>query len=64
MSALYFEDYAEGWTFETERRTVTDYDISAFVNLHGFLTPTFQDLDYAKAAEQYQGRIAPGLLTL
>lgn len=64
MNALYFEDYPDGWTFETERRTVTDYDISAFVNLHGFLTPTFQDLDYANAAEQYQGRIAPGLLTL
>ena len=64
MTALYYEDYTEGWTFESDRRTVTDYDISAFVNLHGFLTPTFQDLDYATETEHYKGRIAPGLLTL
>ena len=64
MTALYFEEYAEGWTFDTERRTITDYDISAFVQLHGFLSPTFTDLDYVTRSDQYGGRIAPGLLTL
>lgn len=64
MTALYFEEYAEGWTFDTPRRTIVDYDISAFVNLHGFYSPTFIDLDYANQSAQYSGRIAPGLLTL
>lgn len=65
MSAgLYFEDYVEGLVIETPRRTVTDYDISSFVNLCGFYTPTFLDLEYVSRPEHYSGRIAPGMLTL
>lgn len=64
MDGLYFEDYGEGDVLETPRRTVTDYDISAFVTLCGFLTPTFTDLEYVSRPEHYSGRIAPGLLTL
>jgi len=64
MEPLYFEDYHEGQQLVTPRRTVTDYDISAFVNLCGFLTPTFTDLEYVSRPEHYSGRIAPGLLTL
>ncbi|NHU47121.1 MaoC/PaaZ C-terminal domain-containing protein [Rhodococcus sp. ACPA1] len=64
MEGLYFEDYYEGQRIETPRRTVTDYDISAFVNLCGFLTPTFIDLEYVNRPEHYSGRIAPGMLTL
>ncbi|QSE92990.1 MaoC family dehydratase N-terminal domain-containing protein [Rhodococcus pseudokoreensis] len=64
MDGLYFEDYYEGQRIETPRRTVTDYDISAFVNLCGFLTPTFMDLEYVNLPEHYAGRIAPGMLTL
>jgi acyl dehydratase len=64
MEPLYFEDYHEGQRLETPRRTVTDYDISAFVTLCGFLTPTFIDLEYVSRPEHYSGRIAPGLLTL
>ncbi|MGE2715454.1 MaoC/PaaZ C-terminal domain-containing protein [Mycolicibacterium litorale] len=64
MEGLYFEDYTEGQRIETPRRTVTDYDISTFVNLCGFLTPTFIDLEYVSRPEHYSGRIAPGLLTL
>lgn len=64
MEALYFEDYEAGARLETPRRTVTDYDISAFVTLCGFLTPTFIDLEYVSRPEHYSGRIAPGLLVL
>lgn len=64
MEALYFEDYVEGQRLETPRRTVTDYEISAFVTLCGFLTPTFIDLEYVSRPEHYSGRIAPGMLTL
>ncbi|NGP07793.1 acyl dehydratase [Rhodococcus sp. 14C212] len=64
MEPLYFEDYHDGQRIDTPRRTVTDYDISSFVNLCGFLTPTFIDLEYVSRPEHYSGRIAPGLLTL
>lgn len=64
MNGLYFEDYHDGQQIRTPRRTVTDYDISAFVQLCGFLTPTFTDLEYVSRPEHYSGRIAPGLLTL
>lgn len=64
MEPLYFEDYHEGQQLETPRRTVTDYEISAFVTLCGFLTPTFTDHEYVSRPEHYAGRIAPGLLTL
>ena len=53
-----------GWWMETPRRTVTEYDISSFVNLCGFHTPTFLDLKYVSRPEHYSGRIAPGMLTL
>ena len=64
MEPLFFDDYVEGERLETPRRTVTDYDISAFVTLCGFLTPTFTDLEYVSRPEHYSGRIAPGMLTL
>ena len=64
MEPLFFEDYVEGQRLETPRRTVTDYEISAFVTLCGFLTPTFTDLEYVSRPEHYSGRIAPGMLTL
>lgn len=61
---LRFEDYFEGQVLVTPRRTVTDYEISSFVTLCGFLTPTFTDLEYVSRPEHYSGRIAPGMLTL
>lgn len=61
---LLFEDYVDGLAIETPRRTVTDYEISQFVTLCGFLTPTFTDLEYVSRPEHYSGRIAPGMLTL
>jgi acyl dehydratase len=61
---LLFEDYVEGSVIRTPRRTVTEYEISSFVTLCGFLTPTFTDLEYVSRPEHYSGRIAPGMLTL
>jgi acyl dehydratase len=61
---LLFEDYVEGSVIRTPRRTVTEFEISSFVTLCGFLTPTFTDLEYVSRPEHYSGRIAPGMLTL
>lgn len=64
MDGLHFEDYQDGQRILTPRRTVTDYEISSFVTLCGFSTPTFMDLEYVSRPEHYSGRIAPGMLTL
>src|SRR5437764_675063 len=64
MTALYFEEYTDDWSFETPARTITEEHIQAFVELHGFHTPTFTDLAYVQGAQDYAGRMAPGLLTL
>jgi acyl dehydratase len=64
MTGLYFEEYAEGMAFETGRKTVTDYDVSTFVNLAGLRGPMWHDLGYAKREEYYSGRLVPGMLVL
>jgi len=64
VEALYFEEYELGAVYETGRRTVTDYDISAFVGLCGFGGPIWMDLDYVGQDKYYSGRLAPGLLVL
>lgn len=64
MTALYYEDYDRDWSFTTAVRTISDADIRAFVELHGFQTPTFTDMSYVQAAPDYGGRMAPGLLVL
>jgi acyl dehydratase len=61
-TGLYFEDYTDDWSYETESATITDEQISAFVDLHGFKTPTYTDPAYMQAS--YGGRMAPGLLVL
>jgi len=64
MDPLYFEDYTEDWSCATESRTITENDIRTFVELHGFLTPTFTDKAYVEGSKDYGGRLAPGLLVL
>lgn len=64
MDPLYFEDYTEGWSCETESRTITEEDVRAYVQLCGFLTPTFTDKAYVEGSKDYGGRMAPGLLVL
>ena len=64
MDPLYFEDYKEAWSYETESRTITEDHIRAYVELFGFLTPTFTDKAYVQGSKDYGGRMAPGLLVL
>jgi acyl dehydratase len=62
MKPLYYEDYVEGMSFRTIRRTITDYDVSNFVAMAGMYGPMFMDHDYAKG--HYGGRLVPGSLVL
>jgi acyl dehydratase len=61
---IYFEEYTEDWSHETGSKKITDEDISAFVALHSFYTPTFTNMDYVKGSSDYGGRMAPGLFVL
>jgi acyl dehydratase len=61
-TGLYFEEYSDDWTHQTEAMQVTDEQIGDFVQLHGFNTPTYNDPGYMKKA--YGGRLAPGLFVL
>ena len=63
-TGLYYEEYTDDWSFQTEAKTITDEDIRAFVDLHGFKTPTFTDNAYVHASKDYGGRMAPGLMVL
>jgi acyl dehydratase len=63
MIALYFEDYTPELSFETDARTITETDVSAFVGLAGFFGPMFTNLEYVKNSAYYSGRLVPGMLT-
>lgn len=59
----YFEDYAVGETYRTSGRTVTDSDISQFVELCGLFEPIFVDIEHVKEHTPFDRRFAPGELT-
>lgn len=61
---FYFEEYEDGWSYDTASRQITDEDIRKFVDLHGFNTPTFTNMKYVQGSQDYGGRMAPGLLVL
>jgi len=56
-----WEDMTVGGAFRTAARTVTESDLTAFVNLCGFNEPLFYDERHA-AEGGYGGRLVPGAL--
>ena len=62
MNSMYFEDFKIGQKFTTLTRTITDTDITDFVELTGISSPLFMDEEFAKKSI-HKGRIAPGPLT-
>lgn len=59
---LTWEDQPAGFAFRTAARTMTESDLTSFVNLCGMNEPLF--LDARNAAEGgYTGRLIPGSLT-
>jgi acyl dehydratase len=60
---LYFEDLPVGKRFRTLGRTVTEADITNFVNCVGMTEALFVDLEYLKAESEIGKRFAPGALT-
>jgi acyl dehydratase len=56
-----WEEMTVGTSFRTAARTVTESDLTTFVNLCGFNEPLFYDHRHA-AEGGYRGRLVPGAL--
>jgi acyl dehydratase len=59
---LYFEDLELGRTFKTIGRTVTEADITNFINATGMVEVMFTNLEFIKTESDIKGRVAPGAL--
>ncbi len=59
---LYFEDMPLGATFKTIGRTITEADITNFVNATGLVEVLFTNLEFLREESDIQGRVAPGAL--
>lgn len=58
----FFEDLPVGRQFKTIGRSVTDADITNFVNATGMVEVLFTNLEFLKAESDIKGRVAPGAL--
>src|SRR5205085_8102553 len=59
---LYFEDLPVGRQFRTIGRTVTEGDITAFVNCTGMVEVLFTNREFLAEESDIKGRPAPGAL--
>ena len=59
---LYFEDLPVGRRFKTIGRTVTEADITNFVNCTGMVEVLFTNLEFLKQDSDIKGRLAPAAL--
>lgn len=63
MRPRYFEEYNIGDKFITQRRTITDTDITLMASLCQYAHPMFVDEEFAKTTV-FGRRILPGVLTV
>ena len=59
---FFFEDLPLGRKFRTIGRTVTDADITNFVNTTGMVEVLFTNIEFLKEESDIKGRVAPGAL--
>ena len=59
---FYFEDLPVGRQFKTIGRTITDADITNFINATGMVESMFTDLEFLKTDSDIKGRVSPGAL--
>src|SRR5262249_25872993 len=59
---LYFEDLPVGRQFRTIGRTITEADITAFVNCTGMVEVLFTNTEFLARESDIKGRPAPGAL--
>ena len=59
---FYFEDLPVGRQFRTIGRTVTEADITNFVNCTGMVEVLFTNTEFLREESDIKGRLAPGAL--
>ena len=59
---FFFEDLPVGRQFKTIGRTVTDADITNFINCTGMVEVLFTNAEFLKSESDIKGRVAPGSL--
>jgi acyl dehydratase len=59
---FYFEDLPVGRQFKTIGRTVTEADITNFVNCTGMVEVLFTNLHFLEHESDIKGRVSPGAL--
>src|SRR5215472_18118925 len=59
---LHFEDLPVGKRFRTIGRTVTEADITNFVNATGMVEVLFTNTEFLREESDIKGRLAPGAL--
>jgi acyl dehydratase len=60
---FYFEDLPVGRCFQTIGRTVTEADITNFVNCTGLVEVLFTNLEFLRTESEIKNRLAPGALS-
>ncbi len=59
---MHYEDLPVGRTFKTIGRTVTEADITNFVNATGMVEVLFTNIEFLKEESDIKQRLAPGAL--
>lgn len=59
---FYYQDWHEGYEFETLGRTITETDILNFVGVSGMTEELFTSRDYLENHTDFEGRLVPGAL--
>lgn len=60
---LFFEDLPIGRRFQTIGRTVTEADITNFINATGMVEMLFTNVQFLETDSDIKGRLAPGALS-
>ncbi len=59
---FYYQDWHEGYEFQTLGRTITETDILNFVGVSGMTEELFTSVDYLENHTDFKGRLVPGAL--
>lgn len=59
---FYFQDWHEGYEFQTLGRTITETDILNFVGVSGMTEELFTSTEYLANHTNFTGRLVPGAL--
>lgn len=59
---FYYQDWHEGYAFETLTRTVTETDVMNFVGMAGMTEELFTSREYLEEHTDFAGQLVPGAL--